>query len=533
MLLCLWDTGSRAHLDANLPGWDMKPTAVSSGLPFVDMLRRILAGHETGELVCSSARGSRSYFLNADRITGFASTLEEDGLAGFLVKHQIITPMEHEVLTSRSLQEPELEKLLVESEIVARDVLARQCEVRALSALIDCGMQSVGHFVFQPKPLPASGGRLLCLSLRQAILEIFRRQAAQEQPPITYSLGGEDTPLQCTEETHTSLQEVSLTPQEGFVLSRLTTPMTLRQLLDIVPFSKPDVLGIINTLAGIGFVTAAAEAAPISGPGQEDTQPLSAIPAPDSSLPARNEPLEKQRLRAETLLRDLQDAAPHQVLGVAENATPADIKAAYHRLAKEFHPDRFFNEVEGTEPAASVRELFEKIHLAYETLKDGAARGDSRAWPHGAKSGSQLAEPTPEEIETSARASHNQGVQHYQQRDFFSAVQHFREAVRMQPAVARYHHSLARALMRNPRWRKEAEEQFLKAIELDEFNADYRVSLGLLYLEGGFPRKAEAQFRDALAWDSENRTAQRELQKLQSLSQPPSWISKFLRKKNR
>ena len=103
----------------------------------------------------------------------------------------------------------------------------------------------------------------------------------------------------------------------------------------------------------------------------------------------------------------------------------------------------------------------------------------------------------------------------------------------MQPAVAKYRHSLARALMRNPRWRKEAEEQFLKAIELDEFNADYRVSLGLLYLEGGFPRKAEAQFRDALAWDSENRTAQRELQKLQSLSQPPSWISKFLRNKKR
>jgi curved DNA-binding protein CbpA len=317
------------------------------------------------------------------------------------------------------------------------------------------------------------------------------------------------------------------------VLSRLATPITLRQLLDIVPFSKPDVLMIIDTLAAIGFVTSAAEASPLPMTAQEDTQPHSAIPSADTALPARNELLEKQRLRAEALLQDLQDAGPRQVLGVAENATPVDIKAAYHRLAKEFHPDRFFSEVEGTEPAASVRELFEKIHLAYETLKVGAARGDSRAWPHGAKSGSQLAEPTPEEIETSARASHNQGVQHYQQRDFFSAVQHFREAVRMQPAVAKYRHSLARALMRNPRWRKESEEQFLKAIELDEFNADYRVSLGLLYLEGGFPRKAEAQFRDALAWDSENRTAQRELQKLQSLSQPPSWISKFLRNKKR
>jgi len=53
-------------------------------------------------------------------------------------------------------------------------------------------------------------------------------------------------------------------------------------------------------------------------------------------------------------------------LGVSRNATQAELKAAYFKLAKKYHPD-----VNKTEVA---KERFSHINNAYETLSDGNKR---------------------------------------------------------------------------------------------------------------------------------------------------------------
>lgn len=54
------------------------------------------------------------------------------------------------------------------------------------------------------------------------------------------------------------------------------------------------------------------------------------------------------------------------VLGVDENATMKEIKAAYRRLARRYHPD--------TNPDASASERFRRIVEAYEVLRDRVKR---------------------------------------------------------------------------------------------------------------------------------------------------------------
>jgi Flp pilus assembly protein TadD len=84
----------------------------------------------------------------------------------------------------------------------------------------------------------------------------------------------------------------------------------------------------------------------------------------------------------------------------------------------------------------------------------------------------------------------------------------------MEPEVARYRYWLAMALSKNAKWRREAEEHFLKAIEMEQFNAEYYIGLGLLYKDVGMQKRAENQLRQALQMNPENRAAREALDSL-------------------
>jgi len=56
----------------------------------------------------------------------------------------------------------------------------------------------------------------------------------------------------------------------------------------------------------------------------------------------------------------------YEILGVSRDATPDEIRAAYRRLAKQYHPD--------INPDPDANERFIAIQQAYETLIDPEAR---------------------------------------------------------------------------------------------------------------------------------------------------------------
>lgn len=63
----------------------------------------------------------------------------------------------------------------------------------------------------------------------------------------------------------------------------------------------------------------------------------------------------------------LQKDDPYKVLGVTKNSTSAEIRKAYHRLARKYHPD-----VNPNKPSATER--FKEISSAYEILSDEKKR---------------------------------------------------------------------------------------------------------------------------------------------------------------
>ena len=59
----------------------------------------------------------------------------------------------------------------------------------------------------------------------------------------------------------------------------------------------------------------------------------------------------------------------YQILGVARNATPEDIKKAYRALANKYHPDK-------NKGDKQAEEMFKKISEAYAVLSNPEKRQD-------------------------------------------------------------------------------------------------------------------------------------------------------------
>lgn len=131
---------------------------------------------------------------------------------------------------------------------------------------------------------------------------------------------------------------------------------------------------------------------------------------------------------------------PFNVLEVPPDASPEDIKAAYHRLAKRWHPDRYTGD-EKVEAETRFRELAE----AFNILKDPAKRLTlQQQMPKPTVPGA-VAEPetaqerTPEDWANLAKVALGEG-----RVDQARALIHY--AIRMDGGKAEYHALLATIL---------------------------------------------------------------------------------------
>src|SRR5262249_54512510 len=69
----------------------------------------------------------------------------------------------------------------------------------------------------------------------------------------------------------------------------------------------------------------------------------------------------------------LADATHHEILGVERSSDPRDIKRAYFRLSKQYHPDRYFRRSIG-DYSTRLDRIFRHVALAYELLSDPTTR---------------------------------------------------------------------------------------------------------------------------------------------------------------
>lgn len=209
--------------------------------------------------------------------------------------------------------------------------------------------------------------------------------------------------------------------------------------------------------------------------------------------------------RIEKLYGEYRSLDYYRVLEVSKDSSLAEIKRAYHRMAKEFHPDRYLH-VRSESLREKLHAIFSYINEAYRELTN--PRNFSQNTPV-----FKGQENRDEYNRNLARERFIEGKRFYGRGEYEQAGTLFGQAVYLDESVAEYHYYYGMTLLKKKEI-KPAEETIKKAARLDPRNSKYITELGHIYLALGFRTRARSTFERALKCDPSDERALDGLRKL-------------------
>ena len=150
---------------------------------------------------------------------------------------------------------------------------------------------------------------------------------------------------------------------------------------------------------------------------------------------------------------------PYEVLGVSETATDEEIKAAYRKLAKKYHPDNYADS-----PLADVAEQkMKEINEAYDTINQmrqkGKGTGSTGSSSYSGSSNSQF-----------------YNVRIYIQRNMIDQAEQILDTTPMGNRTAEWYYLKGMCAYRRG-WSEQAFNNFTTACNMDPNNQEYRAAL--------------------------------------------------------
>jgi curved DNA-binding protein CbpA len=518
-----------------------------------DLIREIAHKNSSGLLRMSRGKAIKAIFFESGAPTFAISNLTNEQLDFRLIKEGLVTLEQVERAKEIAGKAQRLGPALVEMGVLEDAQMRKLVCDQVMGIILSVFEWTQGDYSFDER-IRTAHEVTLSLGAADLLLEGARHAADTQQ--VAEILVPQDAVVLKSKTSGLRPSSGRLMPLESYILSRIESPTAVSEVGTLSGLADADARRAVCVLVAAGFLK-------LLDRNKEDDD--------GSATREADESLERVREEVVRLLHFSNSADFYDVLSVTRHATTAEIKAAYYHLAKKYHPDRYHQRDSG-DLRNKLEALFALITQAYETLSQPAERagyderirkpsgsvatalprttplidhepaaketlapdgewlgGGSLNASNGHSVNSDSLPPTPVEspaAETMTSTSksgpqlppaqmaevyYQQGRARFERKEYHAAVHLLREAIKLDPSRAPYHYHLGIALIRNPRTRRDAEQHLSKAAELEPYNAQIRVKLGLLYKEAGLSKKAENFFREALQMDPENRVAKREI----------------------
>ncbi|MDP2168434.1 MAG: DnaJ domain-containing protein [Thermodesulfovibrionales bacterium] len=450
-----------------------------------DILIGLQRSGRTGILAIKAGDVLKKIYVNGGDIIFASSSLEEDRLGEYLLEIGKINKKQYDdsvVMLKKTGKRQGA--ILVELGYLRPQELPAAVKGQVERIILTLfGLKDSG-FEFREGPLPTE--EVITLRLSAASLIERGLKAITDEGYIRSLVSPLSGSVLCFSTYPLDLfQDIRHDEANKAVLSAIDDKKTVEDILSSLGLREFEATKAIYALLSTRIIDVKEEAGAASGVSFEEVLSEPSITVAQEVIDRINDMHDRYR-----------ELGYYGVLGVKEHSPAEEIRKAFYKTAKEFHPDRHFYLPEDMKD--KLHEIFSYTTNAYTTLTNPAARKDydrARSLKAVQKSNKEMAEER-----------FFEGLAELKKGSIKEAEKLFAEAAYYDGSQAKYHHHYGEILRRLGKL-KEAEKTLRRALDKEPLNADCLAEAGLVYLGLGLPLRAEASFKKAVGIDPSNKKA--------------------------
>lgn len=441
-----------------------------------DILLGLQRGQKTGVLNIKSGPVHKSVYISQGDTIFSSSNQDSDRLGDVLLKEGRITRAQFDQSVEAMRKTGERQgAVLVKLGHLKPSLLMHAVTYYVENIILSLFCMEKGSFEFMEGPLDTS--EVITLKLSAANL-IYRGIMKTQNPAFISSMcPPPDSVLDFSADPLDLFQDLQLLEAEKLILSHIDGNSTLSDVISATKIPPDDALRGIYSLLSVRLIQ-------VREKGQERSD------ISHEEVIAEDSPKDREMVqKINELFNEHRQLGYYGVLGLKDWATKTDIKRAYYKRAKIYHPDKHFHLPPPMKDKLNI--IFSYITNAYTTLSNPVSRKEYE------QSGGDTGEARVESNTKRAADRYEQGKAALRGKNFSDAGDFFAEAAYLDSSKADYYFYYGLALSRMKR-HKEAEKALNKALKADAFNPEYLTELGFVYLNLGFKLRAMGNFEKAL-----------------------------------
>lgn len=460
--------------------------------PLPEVLRRIYLEQRKGALILSHGGEVRRLFFESGELRTATSSRETQRMGAFLKRRGRITDEDLSwALKEISRQSgSRLGRTLVQQGLLPKSVIDAEMKRLVEEIVFSAFQWDSGEFAFEPSAGVLDPDIVLSLSTAAIIVEGIRR--LPESPLFRERLGSGRRVLRLARDPMSRYQYLPLTPQEAYVLSRIDGVLDVDSLLSIAGGTRSVASKVVYALLSCGLVEWKSDGRP-----RRETTGTPAtlnVEVPSESAP----PAPGHADLVKNTWRRIDWLSHYDLLGVSRDVSAEEIRRAYFERSRLFHPDLAHRpDLAGLDKELSA--VFERLKVAHDTLADGAAREeyDRSLEDVPAIVFAEEAAADPKARRQLAEKNFARATQLIEEKDYHSAVELLREAVRFAPDRAEYRFQLGQVELKNEKWIERGIENLREATRLAPTRGDFLRATARALAAHGRQGDAEAYARRA------------------------------------
>jgi len=352
--------------------------------PLPEIFRRIYREGSSGVLDLQCAEDQRRVYFVAGEVRSAVSNSLGQKIgqhlknAGLIVDGNIV-----EALEKRS-EGFRLGGALVDLGAIDKETLEREMRKLIADIIYSAFAWGEGYFRFTPSQDPVPADVMLSVSTADVIMGGIRKISSDDV--VFEGIGNRGHALRLTADPFLRLQHITLTPEEGYLLSRLDGATSTDQLLKLSPIEQAKTVRLVYGLIATGILEeppketedGAGSPAPdapkaaggsvskglnvdISATRRTTTVLAPKIPVSPSFMKDEVDFRRRKILKTHQRLRRM---TAHDLLELAPNPTYREIRQKYNDLAEIYHPDLAFKP-EYADMKVQLVDIFKRLEEAY------------------------------------------------------------------------------------------------------------------------------------------------------------------------